>query len=98
MTRFNEQLGENIRDARIKAGLTQSQLAQLIGMGTSTISNYENGRRYISLETTVVIAIALGVSLQDLVPERKWSGPRVSESQMTIYDELDKENKDEDQG
>lgn len=96
MTRFNEQLGENIRNARVKEGLTQTQLAQLIGMGTSTISNYENGRRYISLETTVMIAIALGVSLQDLVPEHKWSGPSVSKNQMTIYNELDKENKDED--
>ena len=34
---------ENFKSARIKAGLSQQQLADLLGMDRSSISKYENG-------------------------------------------------------
>ena len=33
---------ENLKSARIKAGLSQQQLAELLGMDRSSVSKYEN--------------------------------------------------------
>lgn len=38
--------GEKLRDARIKKGLSQRELAKLAGLGLNTISNYEQGKTY----------------------------------------------------
>ncbi|MDP9737224.1 MULTISPECIES: helix-turn-helix domain-containing protein [unclassified Curtobacterium] len=40
---------EIIRDARLRAGLTQVQLAARAGVTQSAVSTYENGRREPSL-------------------------------------------------
>ena len=38
-------LGERIREARLKKGLTQEQLAEKIGVAKSTLTGYEKGNR-----------------------------------------------------
>lgn len=38
-----------LREARIKSGYSQTQLAQILGIGLSTLSNYEAGIREPSL-------------------------------------------------
>lgn len=43
---FSEIAGARIREAREAAGLEREQLAERIGVGASTISNYELGYRY----------------------------------------------------
>ncbi len=40
-----KQTGEKIKKLRISAGLTQSQLAKKLGVSTSTVGMYEQGRR-----------------------------------------------------
>lgn len=37
--------GENLKNARIKNKLTQQQLADMLGISKSTITNYEGGKR-----------------------------------------------------
>lgn len=39
-------VGQRIKKARIKAGLTQKQLAECCGLATGTIQQYELGKRY----------------------------------------------------
>lgn len=60
-------LGDNIREFRIKAGLTQNELAKKIDVSDITISRYENGRREPSLDTLFDISNALNVSVNKLV-------------------------------
>jgi transcriptional regulator with XRE-family HTH domain len=56
------ELGQLIKDLRLKRGLSQSKLAQLIGVQRSYISELESGRRKgISLATARKLARALGV-------------------------------------
>lgn len=53
-------ISEQIKKAREKAGLTQSELAEKIGLsGHNIISYFENGDRTPSLDTLYRIADAL---------------------------------------
>ena len=62
-------IGENIRKARIKRGLSQEELARAIGITKSTISKYELGHREPPLDTIQKIADVLFVSFLDLIDE-----------------------------
>lgn len=62
-------IGESIKTARVKKGLTQKQLGELMGVGAQTISAYESGRRRPKTETLIRFAEALGVSLSDLLTD-----------------------------
>ena len=62
----NSQIGARVRFARDLAGLTQEQLADLVGMKgpdrRSVIGDIEHGRRGLSLKTLIAIAHALDVN------------------------------------
>lgn len=60
-------IGERIKKARKKAGLTQKALADKLGIPYQGISQYERGVRKPKLETLDRIAEALGVNFLDLV-------------------------------
>jgi transcriptional regulator with XRE-family HTH domain len=53
-----ETIGEQIREARIAAGLTQAQLADASGFGQSLISRYEKGERWPPILHLRMIAAA----------------------------------------
>ena len=56
-----------IKEARVKAGMTQTALAEKSGVSRSIISQLENGKRDItSTKTLVKIASALGVNIGDI--------------------------------
>jgi DNA-binding XRE family transcriptional regulator len=61
-------VGEHIREARRKAGLTQKELAQRSGLRQSHISRLERGRHSPSFVTLEKIAHALGIPLSQLDP------------------------------
>ncbi len=57
-------LSEKLRDARMKAGLTQSQLASFLGMTSTYVYMIESGRRRNpSLDVLRKWAKACGVTL-----------------------------------
>lgn len=57
-----EMLGKNIESARLKAGFTQQELADLVGLDRSSISRIETGTRGVDSILLVKIASVLGVS------------------------------------
>lgn len=67
--------GENLRGARIAAGLTQEALAQRLGVVKQTIGNYERGEREPDLATLRAIAAALGVTPADLLDDSPTTNP-----------------------
>lgn len=67
--------GENLRGARIAAGLTQEALAQRLGVVKQTIGNYERGEREPDLATLRTIAAALGVTLANLLDDSPTTQP-----------------------
>jgi transcriptional regulator with XRE-family HTH domain len=57
-------VGEELREARLQAGLTQVELGAAVGLSKSEISRIELGRaRYVPYERLVLIAAALGLDL-----------------------------------
>jgi transcriptional regulator with XRE-family HTH domain len=53
-----------IREARLRAGLTQTQLAERVGTVQSVIARWEGGGAHPSLETLVRIVRACGLELR----------------------------------
>ena len=59
-------LGNRVREVRVRAGLTQAQLADRIDISHEFLSRLERGIKTPSLETAGKIAVALGVAMPEL--------------------------------
>lgn len=59
-------LNENIKQYRIKNGLTQEQLAQKLGLKQYVIAKYENGSSNPSLDLAPKICEVLNITLDEL--------------------------------
>jgi transcriptional regulator with XRE-family HTH domain len=60
----------NLQELRIKAGLTQRELAMRVGCAQSEISRIEHGERSISVDRLQQLATALNVPVAALLGER----------------------------
>ena len=56
-----------IREAREAAGLTQVELARILGQSQSFVSKMEVGERRIDVIQLRTVCLALGVSLTDFI-------------------------------
>jgi len=57
----------NMKIARLKKGLNQSELAELVGVQSKIISRYETGVNYPTVDTLLKISEALNVSVDYLL-------------------------------
>lgn len=62
----NERVENNIRELRTKLGMTQAQLAELVGIARVSILAIENGRFLPTIETALHISKALGVPIEGI--------------------------------
>ena len=64
-------LGEEIRSARDRAGVTQAELGRIVGLSRPSVANLEAGRQDITVSRLVLVARALDLELNlaDLVGE-----------------------------
>lgn len=60
-------IGKNIAAERSKAGLTQEELAERLGISTSHLSNIERAQRTISISMLVKICEELAIPLERLL-------------------------------
>jgi transcriptional regulator with XRE-family HTH domain len=60
-------LGAAIREHRLKAGLTQAELAQRAGIGRPHLNHIEGGRKNPTVVVLVHLAHSLGVAPGDLL-------------------------------
>jgi DNA-binding XRE family transcriptional regulator len=70
------QLAKSLRAARERADLTQSALADIVGVSTETISRIERGAFEPSLSTAHDIAVALAMSLDTLLGSSRLTSAR----------------------
>lgn len=68
MTDIKKQLGQKIKDLRLRAGYSQEELAGKAGLHRTYMSDIERGERNVSVENIEKIAKALGVKSSDLLP------------------------------
>ena len=64
---MEEKYGEQIKEYRIKLGLTQSQVADAMEVTPGYISNVENGRTAMSLRFLIYYAKIMGITLDELI-------------------------------
>lgn len=64
---FYVQLGERIAAARKTQGITQVQLAELLGVAQQTMAHYEGGSVRIPVETLAQLAQHLNTSVEPLI-------------------------------
>lgn len=62
---------ENLKKYRKAKGLKQKELADIVGVTESSISQYESGKKNPSFEIALKLAEALDCELADLVSKRE---------------------------
>lgn len=60
-----------IKEARLQAGITQTQLADKLGMHRASLSRIESGKHDTDVSTLRKIAIALSCDLEILLKPKK---------------------------
>ncbi len=65
---MNEELKlkNNLREARVEANLSQTQLAELVGVSRNTISSIETGQFNPTAKLALILCIALDKKFEDL--------------------------------
>ena len=63
--------GNRLREARVTAGLSQSELEELSGIPKARLSRYENGHVEPSIQTLARLARALNVSEASLLGDQR---------------------------
>ena len=56
----------NLKKARKNSGLTQSEVAKKVGISVTAYQNYEAERRIPSARTAILIAKAVGSTVEEL--------------------------------
>jgi len=69
--------GKNFREARLRAGLTQAQVAERTGLTQQHVSEIEAGRVNLTLATMVALARVVGQEVVTLL-QRSRSGTATS--------------------
>ena len=60
------ELGKKIKQLRFKAGLTQEQLAERLGIGPQSVSKWETGVSMPDITALPLLAETFGVTIDDL--------------------------------
>ena len=75
---YYRQLGQRIAERRKALGMTQTQLAEHLGIAQQTMAHYEGGTLRIAVALLAPLSNVLGMSLEELVgtPARRTGGKR----------------------
>ena len=91
MSKDFSQLTEQIRQARLKRGLSQENMAESLGISTSAYGDIERGKTEISIRRLIVLAELLEVSVAELLSISESNSAEVEALKATI-DKLVKMN------
>ena len=77
-------LAGRLKQARLRTGLTQADLAEIAGLSESTVVAAESGKRSVRLENLVEMCRALGTTMEQIVTGGENAGVTVEhEAQFT---------------
>ena len=61
---------QNIREARQLKGITQEQLAKMLGITQGAVAQWENGMTHPSFDMLPKVAEALGMTVDELIGKK----------------------------
>ncbi|MBA4284862.1 MAG: transcriptional regulator [Xanthomonadaceae bacterium] len=73
---FFVKLGARIAELRKAEGITQVQMAEVLGVSQQTVNAYEMGSRRVPVSALPTIARVVAVSIEDLIGEPQKPGKR----------------------
>lgn len=85
------ELGTKIRQLRFRAGLTQEQLAEKLGIGAQAVSKWENAVAMPDITLLPLLAETFGVTIDDLFDLTAEQRMNRIENRLEIEDELPQE-------
>ncbi len=68
VTGLYSSIGERVRTARERAGVSREQLAAQADVSKTSIAQFEAGHQRLPLETIYLVAATLGVGIEALLP------------------------------
>jgi transcriptional regulator with XRE-family HTH domain len=80
---FYKEFGRVLRAARLKAKLTQEELAARVGMSRPSLANVERGNQRVALHQFAELAAAVGADPVDLLPAREGLASRLGHAART---------------
>jgi transcriptional regulator with XRE-family HTH domain len=91
--KFYAELGIRVRKARLALNLTQEQLADLVFLNRTSVTNIEKGKQKILAHTLVDLADNLQTSVSELLPEKRDKPKDVSVNALLPQDSSPEERK-----
>lgn len=75
----------NIKKIRNQRGWNQGQLAELMGVGTSTVEKLENGKMKLNAEYQIAAAKSLGCDISEILSEKEKPLPQAEVLMMSVF-------------
>lgn len=63
----SKELGKNLREARIKSGISQDTASKLINVNRSSLSYYEHGKNTPTIFTIIKLISIYNIDIADLI-------------------------------
>lgn len=102
MGTVREEVAKNLLFYRKKAGLTQRELAEKLGVKNTAVSNWESGNNSVDIETLFHASKIFGVSLADMYGQYSTLDPAPSpaltwdqQELLDSYEQLNDEGKED---
>lgn len=74
-SKTRQRVGKIIKDARIKKGLTQRQLGELIGKSNNALTNWEKGTNSPDVDMIELLCSILDITVDEMFPNSKKQQP-----------------------
>ena len=93
---MNDNYGNQIKEYRLKLGMTQNEVASELEVTPGYISNVENGRTAMSLRLLIYYSKLMGITLDELVGnlEPNYKASATDNALFSIIKELDNDKKE----
>ena len=78
------EIGQKLKDARIRSGLTQENVAESIDVSRQTISNWANEKSYPDIMSVIKLSDLYSISLDDLLKGDKEMIEHLEESTNVV--------------
>ena len=89
MSNIRNNIAKNIATFRKKSGLTQKELAEMVGVKNTTVSVWESGSSAPDAETIFALADIFGVSISDIYGQDANKEVPLSQRIARAYDRAD---------